>query len=86
MAAGTLVVYRPLPREHLLPDSRAVVPSAGLSPAEQQTLINFAERVPRISDSRSIELADHLTSLTGEKGRQGVEKLLGYARWLASGR
>ena len=86
MAAGTLVVYRPLPGEHLLPENRPVIPPAGLSPAEQQVLINFAERVPRISDSRNIELADHLAGLTGETGREGVEKLLGYARWFASGR
>jgi hypothetical protein len=64
----------------------AIKPPADLLPREQQALINFAERMERISESRSIELSDHLVSLTGEKGRQGVEKLLGYARWLANGR
>jgi uncharacterized RDD family membrane protein YckC len=86
MAADTLVVYKPAPRESVLIDSMAITPPAGLLPREQQALINFAERMERISESRSIELSDHLVSLTGEKGRQGVEKLLGYARWLANGR
>lgn len=86
MAADTLVVYRAAPRESAFIDSTAIRPPAGLLPREQQALINFAERMGRVSDSRSIELADHLASLTGEKGRQGVEKLLGYARWLANGR
>jgi len=86
MAAGSLVVYKPAPREFAHIESVAITPPAGLLPREQQALINFAERTTRISESRTVELADHLASLTGEKGRQGVEKLLGYARWLASGR
>ena len=86
MAADTLVVYKPVPMKSAFIDSKAITPPAGLLPREQQALINFAERMERISESRSIELADHLASLTEEKGRQGVEKLLGYARWLASGR
>jgi uncharacterized RDD family membrane protein YckC len=86
MAADTLVVYKPEPRESAFIDSMAMTPPAGLLPREQQALINFAERMERISESRSVELADHLVVLTGEKGRHGVQKLLGYARWLASGR
>jgi uncharacterized RDD family membrane protein YckC len=86
MAADTLVVYKPAPREFAVINSMAIKPPADLLPREQQALINFAERMERISESRSIELSDHLVSLTGEKGRQGVEKLLGYARWLANGR
>lgn len=86
MAAGTLVVYKPLPGEPAVGEEPGIMPPAGLSLAEQQALINFAERAPRISESRTVELADRLTDLTEEKGTEGVEKLLGYARWLASGR
>jgi hypothetical protein len=54
-----------------------------LSPAEQQLLIDFAERGAILNPDRQAELADLLASYTGLYGVVGVERLRAYARWLA---
>ena len=87
MAAGTLVIYRPVTgTSSSLPDVKAITPPSGLTLKQQQALIGFAERIPRLSNSRQVELASHLSSLTGQQGYEGVETLLGYARWLSRGK
>lgn len=88
MAAGTLVVWAPVPvPAPLLPAAAVVAPSARLRLAEQQALIAFAERSPRLSPERQQELAVILTPLTRARTpAEGVEKLRGMARWLAGER
>jgi uncharacterized RDD family membrane protein YckC len=87
LAAGTLVIHRPeVMAQPRIQETDAIAPPAGLTLREQQAIISYAERVPRLSESRQIELATHLYPLTGQSGNASVETLLGYARWLARGR
>lgn len=86
LAAGTLVVYKPESSQVAeLPENHAVPAPSGLTLKDNQAIISYSERMPRLSDSRKVELAEHMSSITGEAGEKGVEKLLGYARWLARG-
>lgn len=87
MAAGTLVVYDDkLGERKPLPDVAAVRPPANLTGDEQHTLLAFAERSNLLSDERQVELADILAEELGCRGEVAVERLFGYANWLASGR
>jgi uncharacterized RDD family membrane protein YckC len=86
LAAGTLVIYKPESSQVAeLPDNHAVPAPNGLTLKDNQAIISFSERMPRLSESRRVELASHMAPITGESGERGVEKLLGYARWLARG-
>lgn len=87
MAAGTLVVWAPAPpAAGALPEAPALAPAHALRLAEQQALIAFAERCPRLSPARQVELAELLEPLTGARGRTAVTRLQGMARWLAGER
>ncbi|HEX4870268.1 MAG TPA: RDD family protein [Moraxellaceae bacterium] len=87
MAAGTLVVWAPEPPQApVLPLAPAMAPGLKLRLAEQKAIIAFAERSARLSPARQEELADLLQPLTRARGRAGVEKLRGLARWLAGER
>ncbi len=87
LAAGTLVVWASAPlKVPLLPRAPITAPALKLRLAEQQALIAFAERSPRLSPSRQEELADILEPLTQAAGEDGVQKLQGMARWLAGER
>ena len=83
LAAGTVVIYRD-PPEHApqLPLGPVLPPPFPLSPAEQQLLIDYAERSAALNPDRQVELAELLSSQTGLHGVVGVERLRAYARWL----
>ena len=83
LAAGTVVVYAVAPPEAItLPDAPPSPPPVSLRLAEQRAVLNFAERVPGLSEARAEELADIVTELTGSRGRAGVERLYQIANWL----
>ncbi len=87
LAAGSLVVYRDeAPKRQALPAAPALPPPQGLGFEEQRLLLSFAERSPRLSAERNRELADILEPLTGQPGQAGLERLYGYANWLAGKR
>lgn len=88
LAAGTLVVWTPEAlKAPLLPVAPVLAPPARLRLAEQQALIAFAERSPRLSPERQQELAGLLTPLTQTPdAEEGVRRLQGMARWLAGER
>ncbi len=87
LAAGTIVVYQePALRNLAIPDAPALAPPLGLNLAEQRALITYAERSQRLTEVRSEELADLLTSLTGVHGRVGMQRLYQMANWLVGKR
>ena len=84
LVADTLVVYVDLPRQPaLLPAGEVQRWPTPLTLEEQQALVAFAERSPRLSLERQRELCDHLAPLTGLAGEAGRERALAAARWLA---
>ncbi len=84
LAAGTLVVYAEKPREpSSLVQAEARVLPVALSVDEQRALLDFAERSPTIAPARVEELAEYITV---ERGSEAVDKVLGYAGWIAKGR
>lgn len=87
LAAGTLVVWAPTAiKVPVLPAAAIAAPPLKLRLEEQQALIAFAERTPRLSPSRQQELANILAPLTQTTNELGVKKLQGMARWLAGER
>lgn len=87
LAAGTMVVYQDRSlRNVAIPDLPALAPPLSLNLAEQRALITFAERSQRLTDSRSEELADLLTPLTGVQGQPGIQRLYQMANWLVGKR
>lgn len=84
LAAGTLVIYRDPPVKPLaLPPGPALPPPLPLSAAEQQWLIDFAERGSALNPERQEELAALLADCTsGLRGVAAVERLRAHARWL----
>ena len=83
LAAGTIVIYRDPPAmAPTLPPGPALPPPP-LSLAEQQLIIDFAERGATLNPARQAELADLLAGFTRLPGIAGVERLRAYARWLA---
>ena len=87
LAAGTVVVWKNDVGKHLeLPEAVSVEPDERLPLAEQQILINFAERTVSLSLERQVELADLAEPLTGKTGADGLKRLLGMANFLAGKR
>jgi uncharacterized RDD family membrane protein YckC len=88
LAAGALVIHRDPPAQSpALPPGPALPPPWPLSPAEQQWLIDFAERGPALNPERQAELAELLVDLTGGlRGIVAVERLHAHARWLVGSR
>ena len=84
LAAGTMVIYRDPPVKPLaLPPGPALPPPLRLSTAEQQWLIDCAERGPGLNPERQEELAALLVDCTsGMRGVAAVERLRAHARWL----
>ena len=83
LAAGTVVIYRdPSETAPHLPPGPILPPPFALSPAEQQLLIDFAERSATLNPDRQAELAELLAGQTGLHGVVGGERLRAYARWL----
>jgi len=83
MAAGTLVVYtgEAAHKNVVHPKAEPTPPPQSLSLQEQKALITFGERSDRLSEARTIELAEVLTPLTGKKGWDGAQKLFNFAAW-----
>lgn len=87
LAAGTVVIYRDPPSiGPKLPAGLALPPPFPLSLAEQQLLIDFAERGATLNPERQAELAELLAGATRMHGIAGVERLRAHARWLIGDR
>lgn len=87
LAAGTVVIYRdPVTPVSKLPAGPARPLPLPPSLAEQQMLIDFAERSTTLNPERQAELADLLAGFTGLCGVAAVERLHAHARWLAGER
>lgn len=87
MAADTLVIYRPSETQFSkLAAGLPLEPPLGLTQEQNQALISFAERKSTLTEDRAIELAEHLTPITGQSGTQAVYSILGFAHWLVRGK
>lgn len=83
LAAGTLVVYtEPDESEIDLPSAEPVPPPVSLSREEQRALIDFGSRAKRLSQARTVELAEIAQPLTGAVGADGAQRLLGMVLWV----
>lgn len=87
LAAGTLVVYREQRGARGQPVAAIPQPPPlDLAVSEQETLLDFSERAPRLTEQRREELADILSPITGLSGAPGVNRLHAYANWLSGAR
>jgi uncharacterized RDD family membrane protein YckC len=91
LAAGTLVIHaEPRGPKPPLPAVDPRQPPRGLTLAAQQAILAFAERSGRLSSERRAELAEALLARLddsgGPRGQAAVERVQGYASWLARGR
>jgi uncharacterized RDD family membrane protein YckC len=91
LAAGTLVIHAEGRDSKLaIPVASPRPPPLGLTLAAQQAILAFAERSEHLSIGRREELAETLVArLDGPeaaRGRAAVERVQGYASWLARGR
>lgn len=87
LVADTMVVYANPPDSPagLIPPGDWADPQPPMVPLtreERAAVVHFAERLPMWSESRRVELANHLSALTGASGPEGVRRLAGIARWL----
>ncbi|MEM7404218.1 MAG: RDD family protein [Pseudomonadota bacterium] len=83
MAAGTLVVYAAAPKDvQTRGDARPAAPPWPLTPDEQQTLVNFAERRGQITPERAAELARAAGPLVSVE-EDPAGQLEAYANWVA---
>ena len=83
LVAGTMVVHVPKTRRLPVMEGEGVMaPALPLRPAEQAAIIAFAERAPRLTPERQVELADIAAPATGAQGGEGVRRLAGIAHWL----
>lgn len=84
LAAGTLVVYvEAAARADSVIDAEARALPVPLAVEEQRALLDFAERSATLAPGRVEELAEIISE---ERGPAAVQTVLGYARWLGSGR
>lgn len=91
LAAGTLVIHAEgRDRKLAIPNARPRPPPRGLTLAAQQAILAFGERSERLSPDRRVELAETLVARLDRaeavRGRAAVERVQGYASWLARGR
>lgn len=87
LAAGTIVVWTQ--KTYSLNDSGdgiVLAPPPQLNAEEQLALITFAERVPRLSKGRAMELADIASPVSGHRGAEGIQRLLGMANYISGKR
>lgn len=81
-AAGTVVCHLdPRRRKEQVPEHPPRAPSVPLSAAESRAVVAWAGRCSRLSAERARELSDLLQPLTGARGKEGQERLLGIANW-----
>jgi uncharacterized RDD family membrane protein YckC len=84
IAAGTVVVHAE-PQQHArhAPEVPGLAPNWKLAPNEQRALLDFAERVPTLTQARAEELASLAPQLTGGmSGAAAVQRLLAYSNHL----
>jgi uncharacterized RDD family membrane protein YckC len=87
IAAGTRVVYREAPgRAAAIPEYAPVAPVLPLNIDEQRAVIAFAERAPRLTETRAAELAEILTPLLRLGGTSAIQRLNQVANWLVGRR
>jgi uncharacterized RDD family membrane protein YckC len=87
LAAGTIVVHRdPKAARETLPAGRATPPPVALRLDEQRAILEFARRLPTWTAARAEELSDLVAPLTGASGREGIDRLLGWANWIVGRR
>lgn len=87
LVAGTLVVHVPPQRASVaLRSDAALAPPVPLQPHEQAALLAFAERAPRLTAARQLELAELAQPLVGARGETALRRLYGIAHWLAGRR
>lgn len=80
LAAGTLVVYKPIKnKEIVLPSATSTELTPDLSLKEQQAIISFAERSSSLSTERQHELADILSPLKINQLAMTPDELLALA-------
>jgi uncharacterized RDD family membrane protein YckC len=85
--AGTLVIHRdPRPKIPGLPKVESLTPPFALAREEQAALLEFATRAKDWTPARTVEIADHLSPLTEERGDAGARAVLGMALWLEGAR
>ncbi len=83
LVAGTVVVHeasRPVAAKPSV--SSVLAPPFPLRPGEQAAVVAFAERAPRLSEPRQLELAALAAPLTGSQGPVSVLRLYAMANWL----
>lgn len=82
--AGTIVVYAE--EVELIPTDKCSVSSRPLalplSLDEQRAILNFSDRRHSLSESRQIELANLLSSITSEKDEENLVALAQHAAWI----
>lgn len=86
IVAGTVVVYSDTSIEaREIPKATPRPLPVALTLTEQRGILDFAERSQQISPQRREELANILSTFTGNKDKQAVESLYQYANWLNKG-
>ena len=84
IVAQTVVIYREDPyAAALIPQAQPIAPPVALSVEEARAILDFAERVPRLTAERADELAHIAEPLLGTTGAGAArERLLGIANHL----
>lgn len=83
MAAGTLVVYAERVSLHAAPPEAAPqAPARALVLAEQEAVIAWAGRIPRLTSERVEELAQLAQPVLEPAAGRAAPRLLGVAQWL----
>jgi hypothetical protein len=83
ITAGTIVVYQDkLAEASDIINLSPRTPPVPLTPLEQKSIIQYAERVKLFTPQRSSELANILEGITQEKDEKAVQSLLQYANWM----
>ena len=81
MAAGTVVVYTEKESRHSsFRDATAIPVKVPLTLDEQQAIVSFGERAPRLNRDRAEELAELMQPIFGDVT---ATELRGHAAWLA---
>ncbi|MGD8783412.1 MAG: RDD family protein [Thioalkalispiraceae bacterium] len=83
ITAGTIVVYQDkLAEASDIIGLAPLTPPVPLTPLEQKSIIQYAERVKLFTPQRSSELANILENVTQEEDEKAVNRLLQYANWM----
>jgi uncharacterized RDD family membrane protein YckC len=82
-AAGTIVIYQDkLRAAAAIPAEAPSMPPVVLTPVEQKALIQFAERISKLTPERCNELANIVSNVTRLQDGQGVKRIIQYANWM----